>query len=136
MTVVDNGDPNLPDGSGGSGIDTGSTTAPLTITRSGPSVVDGWVKDFAGNWRKSSMTVQVDATPPGVWWNTKCGQTFKVGSSAFANWAASDANVGLAGPNSGNIYYDTSSKGSKSVSVTVADRVGNTTTVSCAYKIG
>jgi hypothetical protein len=120
--------------------DGSQTTSPSAD--SNPVVVDRTLPNAPSfspnrrNWRKSSMTVQVDPVAPLAWWNTKCGQTFKVGSSAFANWGASDSNVGLAGPTSGNIYYDTSSKGSKSVSVTVADQVGNTKTISCAYKVG
>jgi phosphodiesterase/alkaline phosphatase D-like protein len=135
MTVVPNGDALLPDGSPGSGINTSATTAPFTVTRSGPTVVDGWVQDKAGNWAKASMTVQVDATPPGVWWNTKCGQTYKRNQVVSGNWGASDANVGLAGPTSGNVPFSTSTSGSKTLTVTVADKVGNTASATCAYKV-
>ena len=112
------------------------TPLAFTVTKSGPTTADGWVKDAAGNWKKSTMVVQVDAAAPLVWWNTKCGQTYHVNVSAYANWGASDSNVGVAGPLFGNVYYDTSSRGNKSLSVTVADKVGNTTTISCAYKVG
>ncbi len=135
ISVVQNGDALLPDGSPGSGINPQGTTAPYTVTGSGPHTVDGWVEDNVGNWTKASMVVQVDATPPGLWWNTKCGQTFRRGSTAWANWGVSDANVGIAGPASGNIAYDTSTVGNKTLSVTKADLVGNTTTITCSYKV-
>ncbi len=95
MTVIPNGVAKLRDGSPGAGIDATGTTKPFTVSRSGPTVVDGWAEDLLGNWRKASMTVQVDAVPPLAWWNTPCGQALRKGQAATANWGTSDTNVGI-----------------------------------------
>ena len=81
------------------------------------------------------MTVQVDAVPPLAWWNTPCGQALRKGQAATANWGASDTNVGIPAPFWGDIAYDTSTVGTKTLSKTVTDRVGNSTMITCAYTV-
>ena len=62
-----NGDPNLLDGSAGSGVNLSTLTGPIIKSTSGPHTVSGTVKDNVGlESDPGSLTVQVDATNPTV----------------------------------------------------------------------
>jgi len=123
-------DPNLSDGSPGSGVDPASVPPPETFTTSGSHDACGAVADFAGNpSAQGCLTVQVDATPPSL--EITCPATALPGSSASATVTASDAQSGLASDPSGVVPIDTSHPGLVTTTRTAIDNVGHETTTSC-----
>lgn len=124
--------------SGGSGVDPASCTASSTSSGEGASLtLSATCKDLAGNEGTASRQVSVDKTPPTV----TCGAplTYTLGGNADANVTATVAD-GLSGPVMSEVSADVTAAdvataGVKSVSLTGADRAGNTTTVSCTYLV-
>jgi hypothetical protein len=107
VTSTDNGDPGLPDGSPGSGVDPSSVGPAKTFDTSGSFTASDTVLDFATNEsNESSLTVQVDADPPVV--GISCPTVVVLGSTATALWTASDAESGLATAADGSFDVDTS----------------------------
>jgi hypothetical protein len=138
VTTADTGDPNLADGSIGSGIDTTQTTAPQVKSTSGTFTVTGSVADRAGNTRSASIIVKVDANAPTL--NLVCPTApIPFGTATSINWTASDGagESGLATAASGTLTLNTSQHPSTytSSSVTATDKVGHSTTKSCSFTI-
>ena len=138
MSFSSNGDPNLSDGSLGSGVNPFSfvtTASPQTFNTSGAHTACGTVEDNVGNVSgQGCLTVQVDATAPSL--EISCPETVAIGSSASATYSASDAYSGLASPASGTIPINTSTAGTKTVSTTAVSNVGFETTKSCSTMVG
>ena len=63
VTITDNGDPNLADGSAGSGVDLGSIPAPATYNTSGSHPTSSTVKDSVGNESGSVVADGHRSTP-------------------------------------------------------------------------
>jgi hypothetical protein len=131
-------DPDLADGSAGSGIASPGTNQ--TFNTSNTHSYSGLATDNAGNVSNATTgTVKVDATKPSV--NLTCPTSpILLGSTASANWNASDAHSGLATPANGSIALDTRSVGSKMASApagTASDRVGleSDASNSCSYNV-
>ncbi len=130
ISFASSSDPNLSDGSAGSGVNPASIPAPETFSTSGSHAACGTVKDDAGNESAPGcVTVQVDATPPSL--EITCPTTAEVGSSANAAFSASDAYSGLASEASGTVPIETRTAGEKTVSTTAVSNVGLETTKSC-----
>ena len=131
-----NGDPNLSDGSLGSGVNLSRLSPPQTFNTSGSHTACGTDEDYAGNKSaEGCTTVQVDATPPSL--EITCPATAQVGEAGVAaTFTASDGQSGLASSASGTVPIDTSSAGEKTVSTTAVDNVGNETTDSCTTVVG
>jgi hypothetical protein len=130
VSFTSNGDPNLSDGSLGSGVNPATLSPPETLTTTGADTACGTVSDNVGNVSAAGcLTVQVDATPPSL--EISCPASALVGASASASFLASDAQSGLASEPSGTVPIDTSTAGEKTVSTTAVDNVGNETTKSC-----
>jgi hypothetical protein len=131
------GDPDLTNGDLGSGVDPASIPAPETYATSGSHTASGTVEDIAGNESTvGSETVQVDATKPAV--SIACpADPIVLGSSASAQWSASDSHSGLATAAGGDLALDTSSVGSKTATApTATDNVGlNSDPASCVYSV-
>jgi len=125
VSFTSNGDPNLADGSAGSGV--ASVSAQQTFNTSGSHTASGTATDNAGNFSlATTLNVQVDATKPSV--NITCPSSVVLGSSANASRTASDAHSGLATAASGTVALNTSSVGSKTASApTATDNVCLTT---------
>jgi hypothetical protein len=136
VSFATNGDPLLSDGSAGSGVSPATVPAPQTFTSDGAHEASGAVADFAGNVSAtSSLSVQVDATPPSV--QVSCPATADVGQSGVqATVTASDGQSGLADDPSGTVPIDTSKAGSVTVERTAVDNVGNSTSSSCTTVVG
>jgi hypothetical protein len=136
VSFAANGDPLLSDGSAGSGVNPATVPAPQTFTTDGAHEASGAVADFAGNVSAaSSLTVQVDATPPSV--QVSCPATADVGQSGVqATVTASDGQSGLATDPSGTVPIDTSKAGSVTVERTAVDNVGHATSSSCTTVVG
>jgi hypothetical protein len=136
VSFAANGDPLLSDGSAGSGVNSATVPAPQTFTGDGAHEASGAVADFAGNVSAtSSLSVQVDATPPSV--QVSCPATADVGQSGVqATVAASDGQSGLADDPSGTAPIDTSKAGSVTVERTAVDNVGHSTSSSCTTVVG
>lgn len=135
VTVTFSGstDPDLADGSPGSGV--ADVTDPQTFSTSGAHTATGSATDGAGNvGSTTSLTVNVDATAPVVTF-TSCPVDVILGSTVSATWSASDAHAGLATPGSGSIPLDTSTIGTRSVSASATDSVGHPVTVACEYRV-
>jgi hypothetical protein len=135
VTVTDNGDPALQDGSDGSGVDVGSIPAPHTYDTSGAHETTATVTDSVGNASEAvSKTVDVDATDPSIAFTT-CPASVLLHATAATTFAASDAQSGLASAASGTTTIDTSTVGPKTITKTAADNVGHTTTASCTTDV-
>lgn len=126
-------DPDLVDGSAGSGVASYST--PQVFTTSGSHTASGVARDGAGNSSAQvALAVQVDATPPTVTFGG-CPTDVVLGSTAAATWTASDAHSGLSTPANGSIPLDTSSVGTRTVSTTATDNTGHDTTAACTFRV-
>lgn len=135
VSASDNGDPDLQDGSAGSGVDAGSIQPAATYTTSGSHETTATVKDAVGNESdQASLTVQVDATDPSL--AVTCPSAVLLGASGFlATVSASDGQSGLVSDPSGTVAIDTSSVGPKTVARAVADHVGHSATNSCTTQV-
>jgi lysophospholipase L1-like esterase len=135
LTAAGNGDPLLADGSPGSGVDPASVPAPVTYATSGLFTDTATVTDLVGNTSNpTSQSVQVDATAPSLSVTCPSGPVL-LNSSASATVTASDGQSGLLADPSGSVAIDTSSAGPKTVTETVSDNVGHTTTGSCSVEV-
>jgi hypothetical protein len=136
VSFTANGDPQLSDGSAGSGVNPATIPAPETFSTNGTHEASGAVADFAGNVSAaSSLTVQVDATPPSV--QVSCPASADVGQSGVtATVTASDGQSGLASDPSGTVPIDTSKAGAVTVERTAVDNVGHATSSSCTTVVG
>ncbi len=130
-----NGDPALPDGSEGSGVEPASLTPVQTVQGSGTHEVCGTVADRDGNVSgPGCVTVQVDATPPSV--EVTCPATAELDSTgATATVTASDGQSGLAQNPSGTVAIATGAVGPQTTSATARDNVGYQTTGSCTTDV-
>jgi lysophospholipase L1-like esterase len=134
VSFTDNGDPTLADGSAGSGVDPTSIPPPQTFNSDGSHTASGTVADLVGNVSPpSSLTVQVDATPPSL--EVTCPESVLVSSSTSATVSASDGQSGLASDPSGSVSIDTSKAGPQTVTRTAVDNVGHETTESCTTQV-
>ncbi len=138
VTFASAGDPNLSDGSPGSGVNPISfltSASPQTFDASGSHTACGTVEDYVGNVSAAGcLTVQVDATPPTL--ELSCPAMVAIGSSARATFDASDTYSGLASPASGTVVIDTSTSGVKTTTYTARSNVGLETTKSCTTFVG
>jgi hypothetical protein len=128
-------DPNLSDGSPGSGINPASIPASETFSTSGSHTGCGTVADKAGNVSAPGcLTVQVDATPPSI--EISCPASALVGEAGVtATVTASDAYSGLASDPSGTVPIDTNSAGPQTITRTAVSNVGLETTKSCTTEV-
>jgi hypothetical protein len=140
VSFGDNGDPDLADGTPGSGLSW--VSAPETYTTTGTFAAVGTVQDEAGNQSApASMTVKVDADAPTVVLDcSRLPTTIYKGDTVMLPWTASDVGSGFASSSSGSIALDTSSVGSRSAQVAVAaaeDNVGHASLASnsCSYSV-
>jgi hypothetical protein len=126
-------DPDLPDGSPGSGVT--SITAPITVTTSGVHPLSGTATDAAGNVSdETTATVRVDAESPTVGFTACPGDVILKSATALA-WSASDPSSGISGATSGSVALDTATIGSRTASVVVSDLVGHQSTATCTYRV-
>jgi hypothetical protein len=127
-------DPDLPDGSAGSGAITYS--APENFTSSGSHNYSGKATDAAGNDSDPTTgTVKVDATDPSVAISGCPTGSVPFRSSQSVIVGASDDHSGLA-TNPGGIYtLDANTAGQHTRSFTATDRVGNSKSASCVYTV-
>ncbi|HEX5936316.1 MAG TPA: PxKF domain-containing protein [Actinomycetota bacterium] len=135
VSFTGNGDPDLEDGSVGSGV--AAVAAAQTYGTSGSHTATGTASDAAGNVSaQASLMVQVDADGPSVAFTDCPAAPLILGSTAWASWQASDGESGLASAPSGSVPLDTSSVGGKSVdSPEASDNVGHTATATCTYSV-
>jgi hypothetical protein len=135
VSFSENGDPLLPDGSLGSGVNPASIPASQTFDTSGSHTACGTVTDNAGNESAPEcVTVQVDATPPTL--EVSCPSPVALGAKGIvATVTASDEQSGLAVDPSGTVPIDTSKAGSQTVTRTAVDNVGHETTKSCTTMV-
>jgi lysophospholipase L1-like esterase len=135
VTATDNGDPNLADASAGSGVDPSSIPAPVTHSTSGIFTDEATLADLVGNSSPtSSLTTQVDATPPSL--SVTCPSSVLLNGKASATVVGSDGQSGLASDPSGSVSIDTSTVGSKTTTRTATDNVGHASTKSCTTVVG
>jgi hypothetical protein len=135
LTFADNGDPDLADGTAGSGVDPLSVPSAQSLSTTGDLTATGTVKDYAGNESASaSRTVKVDADAP-VLHFASCPSPLRTGSTASIDVTASDVGSGLVSDPSGTVVLDTSTAGLHTKSITVSDLVGHSTTTSCEYLV-
>jgi hypothetical protein len=136
VSFSENGDPLLPDGSPGSGVNPASVPASQTFDTSGSHTACGTVTDNAGNVSEAGcVTVQVDATPPSL--EVSCPTSVAIGAKGVvATVSASDGQSGLAQDPSGTVAIDTSRAGPQTVTRTAIDNVGHETTKSCTTMVG
>ena len=134
VSFADNGDPTLADGTAGSGVNKSTVKAPVTYSTSGTFTATLQIADNAGlKSATTSLTVKVDTAAPGM--TLKCPSYTFYRYNSSASFTATDAESGLATPASGSVALDTSSRGSKTLSVTAKDKVGHSKTVSCSYTV-
>jgi hypothetical protein len=135
VTVVDVGDPDLADGSLGSGVDPTAVPASRTFATSGSHSVSAVVSDMAGNVSPTArLVVQLDADPPGT--TLDCpARVVRVGVRASARWKDRDGESGLATAGTGAIALDTSRAGTYTVQHSATDNVGHSASSSCTYTV-
>jgi hypothetical protein len=140
VSFAGNGDPNLADGSAGSGVDPATIPASKIFDTQGAFTASGTLKDLAGNESSAAtLSGSVDNAAPVL--NAVCPTgTYILGSSASMSWTATDAGgSGVDGADSGTITLDTSTVGPHSVTIpAVMDHVGymsNTVTCDNAYNV-
>ena len=140
VSFGDNGDPDLADGTPGSGVSW--VSAPETYATTGTFSAVGTVRDEAGNQAApASMTVKVDAATPVVVLDcSRLPATIYKGDAVTLPWSASDVGSGLARPATGSIALDTSGVGSRSAQVAPSvaeDNVGHVSLASnsCSYSV-
>lgn len=135
VSFAGSGDPDLADGSAGSGVDPATIPAPQTRSTSGTLNASGTVKDNAGNESGPGGTqVQVDATAPTLTL-VACPAQVPIGSAASAAFTAADEESGLASPAAGSASIDTSTIGTRSTTFTSTDNVGLTTMRTCTTSV-
>jgi hypothetical protein len=135
VAFTSNGDPNLSDGSPGSGVAPLSIPPAQTFSTSGSHTACGTVSDNAGNVSQDGcLTVQVDASLPDL--EISCPSTAAVGEPAVAaTVTASDAYSGLARDPSGSVSIDTQRVGPQTITRTAESNVGSETTKSCTTNV-
>ncbi len=128
------GDPDLADGSAGSGVDAATLPSAQTFSASGVHSASGPVSDNAGNASTDgSGSAQVDADPPSL--SISCPSEVIVNEPAQATMSASDDESGLDGGASDTDVIDTSHAGTRTVTKTVVDNVGHSTTDTCTTRV-
>lgn len=85
-------------------------------------------------WSSASGTVVVDRTPPTI--EMSCPATAAVGQTGVAATVTAYDESGLKQDPSGTIPIDTSTAGTKTVSATAIDNLGNEATSSCSTQVG
>ena len=129
-------DPDLVDGSAGSGAGAPSPASSTFNTTGAGQTASATAADLAGNTGTGHLAgVNVDASAPTV--GIVCPTTVLLGGSASATWTASDTGSGLATAAGGTVGLDTASVGTKTVNApTASDNVGHTSApVSCSYQV-
>jgi hypothetical protein len=137
VQFADNGDPNLQDGSSGSGVDPSTLSGNQTFTTLGLNTASDTVKDSAGNESPAgTLDVYVDNSNPTASFSD-CPSSVILGSLSTAHWTASDTGSGLATAASGSVSLDTSTIGSHTAnSPAPQDHVGHTgTAAACTYSV-
>jgi len=130
------GDPNLADGSAGSGVDAATLAGPSVFTSTGSHTASSTIKDNVANESApTSLTVFVDAVAPTVSFSDCPASAVLQGSAASVNYSAGDAGSRLGESSTGSVALDTTSSGAHSVSKTVEDNVGHSATASCSYSV-
>ena len=130
VSTTDNGDPQLADGSAGSGVDPASIPVAVTHSTSGPFTDEATVRDLVGNESgAATLATQVDATAPSL--SVSCPASVLLNGTAGASVVASDGQSGLATDPSGTVTINTATVGPKTVTRTATDNVGHGTTKSC-----
>ncbi len=100
LNVHDNGDPALPDGSPGSGVDPSSVPGPFAANTPGATFT-ATVTDRAGHQSQAATlqlpsTMQFDSKGPVV--HVSCPDPVIADSTVYGTWTASDSGSGLADP--------------------------------------
>jgi hypothetical protein len=85
-------------------------------------------------WSESSSAVVVDKTPPTV--EISCPPSASVGQSGVVATVTATDESGLKTDPSGTIAIDTSTAGTKTVSATAVDSLGNEASSSCSTQVG
>jgi VCBS repeat-containing protein len=118
---------------GGSGV--ASCPDDETVTSSGEAT--GTATDGAGNSASTTFgPIVIDKVGPDISFGTTCPTRVVLGSAVSVTWNASDPGSGLVGPSQGTIRLDTSRVGARSVSKTVVDAAGTSSTATCAFHVG
>lgn len=129
---------------GPSGVDAATLTSNQTFTSTGAHNASGTVKDNAGNESSAgTLAVNVDATDPTVSFTGCPTAPVTLGSTQTAGFTAGDG-TGQSGLNrvsngtsdvTSPASLNTSSIGSKSMTLTAYDNVGNTAQATCSYSV-
>jgi hypothetical protein len=133
VTWHDEGDPDLPDGTPGTGVDAASLPAPETLSATGVHDLAARLRDVAGNEGLTVRTVRVDATAPAL--DLTCPSLAHVGVVSHVAVTASDSGAGLEGTVPSVLTIDTATAGTRSMSLTVRDLVGHATTRTCSVPV-
>ena len=91
-------------------------------------------EEIVSPWSEASSAVVVDKTPPTV--EISCPATANVGQSGVEATVVASDESGLKVDPSGTIPIDTSTAGTKTVSATAVDNLGNEATSSCSTQVG
>jgi dipeptidyl aminopeptidase/acylaminoacyl peptidase len=128
LSTTDNGDPDLRDGSAGSGVDPASVAAPETLMASGS--VQRTVQDLVGHASAQAQRgVQVDTEKPAL--GLECPSSVLLHATASVLVTASDTQSGLRDDPSGSVAVDTDTPGDTTITRTATDNVGHERTASC-----
>jgi lysophospholipase L1-like esterase len=132
VTTTDNGDPDLRDGTAGTGVVASSVADPETLTASG--TVRRTVVDRVGNRSaEASRSLKVDASEPSL--ALACPSAVVLRGNANVTVTASDGESGMRQDPSGVVAVDTSKVGPQLIERTAVDNVGHRRTERCTVQV-
>ncbi|HEX2087464.1 MAG TPA: LamG-like jellyroll fold domain-containing protein, partial [Solirubrobacteraceae bacterium] len=129
-TWHDQGDPDLRDGTPGTGVDPSTVPAPVTLATTGAHEVVARLRDNVGNASLTVRTLHVDADAPAL--TLDCPPLAHVDAIAHATVTAGDGNgSGLAASVPSLVAIDTATTGVRTVALTAVDNVGHEASDTC-----
>ena len=130
-------DPNLGDGSSGSGV--ASYSPSRTFNTTGTYTYSGQAEDAAGNVSEIvTGTVSVDAAPPTITVASPMATTYNLDQSVVVSFSCADIESGIAscaGTTGNGNLLDTSTVGTKTFTVIATDNVGQSVETTVMYEV-
>ena len=132
-TWAADGDPDLPDGTPGSGVDPATVPGPVTRSTTGEHEFVARLRDRAGNEQLTIRKLRVDASAPTL--ALACPAGAHVGVENSVPVTAADLGSGLDAPVPQQLPIDVSTAGTRTITHTVRDHVGHAVTRSCTVAV-
>ena len=132
-TWHDEGDPDLADGTPGSGVDPSTVPGPVTRSTTGEHEFAARLRDLVGNEQLTIRKLRVDADAPTL--TLACPAGAHVGVENSVPVTAADQGSGLDGAVPTQLPIDTATPGTRTITHTVRDHVGHEVTRTCTVPV-